>query len=155
MKCVISNILLASLILSQSCSKTDLGPGNNVYFEGEYYYHKRDNIGERKMDLRITGMSNNRVNLKLTGFPGPFYKDSTMNLDDIELNFVNVEVNNEFVFEFEQTQNAYNKGKIIYNAWFKVNAIKAGKDITLNIDIERKDIPGLRINYNYPFVKKI
>jgi len=106
------------------------------------------------MDLRIAGKSNNRVNLKLTGFPGPFYKDSTMNVDDIELNFTNVEVKNHFVLEFEQTQNAYYNGKVIYNAWFKVVATKIEKDITLNISVERKDIAGHKLNYNYPFLKK-
>ncbi|TDE10198.1 hypothetical protein [Dyadobacter psychrotolerans] len=62
---------------------------------------------------------------------------------------------NKFVLEFEQTQNAYNNDKFVYNAWFKVKASKVGEDITLDIYVERRDVAGHIIKYIYPFVKKL
>ena len=134
----LTNVLLAIFLIS--CKETVPGKDESDHLAGEFYYQAIDNSNmQRDIKLKITDTGYKTFDVELSGFPGPFYEDSTVNVKAILVNFKIVVNENTGYLDFEAEQDAFLEGKKIYRAKFHVELMPNASLHQMKVTFVRTD----------------
>lgn len=134
----LANVLLVIFLIS--CKETVPGKDESDHLAGEFYYQDVDNSNiERDIKLKIKDTGYKTFDVELSGFPGPFYKDSTLNVKEIVVNFKIVVNQNTGYLDFEAEQDAFLEGKKIYRAKFHIELMPNASLHQMKVTFVRTD----------------
>lgn len=144
------------IIFFTSCKETVPSKDASDALAGEFYYQGIDGSKQmRDIQLKVTDTGYKTFDVILTGFPGPFYQDSTANVKDIIVKFKIVVFQNTGYLDFQAEQDALLNGQMKYRAKFDIKLIPYPSYYMLKLTFTRTDT-GLPYSqeFNYMMTKK-